>query len=168
MRRHRSNRNKYLLIAILLLVVVIVAAFAVFFTAKGEKPLASEYLTVEHTASTAYYSNPSNTTMIFTVLGLNVTAVGGDATGLYVHCKSQADPVDAELEELAKGKTWDLPITLTGGDYNYRGLQLKKNTQGMLEVDVTVGCNEARSTVISVLVDPKDVYITAEGEILNP
>jgi len=158
----------YLSIALLLLVIVIVAAFAIFFTANGEKPLASQYLTVKHTASTAYYSNPSNTTMILTVLGLNVTAVGGDATGLYVHCRSQATPVDAELESLDKGKSWDLPIALTGGDYHYMGLQVRNNTQGMIEVDVTVGCDEARSAVIPVILDSKDIFITGQGEIPNP
>ena len=168
MPRRRSNTNKYLLVAILLLVIVIVAAFAASRTG-GQKPLASQYLAVAHTASTAYYpSTTSNTTIILTVLGLNITAVEGDATAVYVQCRSQAYPADDELASLAKGKMWDAPITLTGGELRFRGLQVSMNTQGKFEVDVTVSCNEARSATIPVSIDPKDIYITEEGEVPNP
>lgn len=168
MPRRKSNRKKYLLIATLLLIVVIVAVFAVFRTT-GQKPLASEYFTITHTASTAYYpSTASNSTLVLTVLGLNITAVEGDATAVYVQVRSQAYPEDDEISSLTKGKSWDAPITLTGGVFNYRGLQSTMNTEGKFQVDVTISCNEARRAPIHVLLDPNDIYITAEGEVPNP
>jgi hypothetical protein len=168
MRRRKSNRNKYLFIATLLLVIVVIAAFAILFSANGEKPLASQYLSVKHTASQGYYLDLSNTTIVITTLGLNVTAVGGDVTGLQVLCKSQAIPEDAYLDSLAKGKTWDLPIALTGGNFHYRGLLAKADSQGTLQITVTISCNEARSATVPVTINLSDVYITGPGQITNP
>lgn len=156
MPKRRSNRNKYILAAILLLAIVIVAAFALSQT-KSRRPLASEYFIVTHTLSTGEFSN-QNRTFTITTLGLNVTAVGGDATDVYVRCTSQAEPENDYIKNLTKGPPgWDLPVVLSGGAYNFHGLSVRLNDQGMFSANVTVACNEAEAAAITVLMNPEDL-----------
>jgi len=154
--KRRSNRNKYLLVAILLLAIVIVAAFALSQT-KSRRPSAGEYFVVTHTLSTGEFSNQNRTFTIAT-LGLNITAVGGDATDVYVRCTSQAEPENDYLTKLNKGPPgWDLPVVLAGGEFNFRGLSLRLNDQGMFSTNVTVACNEVEAAAITVLINPEDL-----------
>ena len=157
MPKHKSNRNKYLLIVVLLLIVAIVLAVAVTQT-NSKKPLASQYFIVTHTVSAGEFSTTDNETVVLTTLGLNITAVGGDATAVQVRVSSQANPIDDYLDSLPKGPPgWDMSITLVGGTMNFRGLQRSLNSQGMFKVDVTISCNEATRAVIPVLINPNDV-----------
>jgi hypothetical protein len=157
--RHRSNRNKYLFIAILLVAAVIVAAFA-FNQGSSQKPLASQYFVVTHTTSAGEYLTSDNKTVRLTTLGLNITAVGGDATNVQVFCNSQAEPESDYLVNLTRGAPgWDLPIALAGGQYNYRGLSLRMNDQGMFALDVTISCDQVKSAKIPVLINPEDIVL---------
>ena len=158
MTRHRSNRNKYLFIAILLLVAVIVAALAFNQTSSSKKPSANQYFIVSHTASTGEYLTSDNKTFRLTTLGLNITAVGGSATNVYVKCNSQAEPESDYLVNLNKGPPgWDIPVVLVGGLYNYRGLSLRMNNQGMFALNVTISCDQVQSAKIPVLINPEDL-----------
>ena len=156
--RRRSNRNKYLLIITLILVVVVIAAFALSTNpTSSQKPSASEYFIVTHTTSAGSFS-ADNKTVVLTTLGLNITAVGGDATDIQVQCASQADRGDDYLQRLAEGPPgWDLPIALAGGDYNYKGWSLRLNDQGFFTVKVTISCNEAETGTITVNLNPNDI-----------
>lgn len=157
MPRHRSNRNKYLFIAILLLATVIVAAFA-FNQTSSKKPSASQYFIVSHTTSTGEYLTFDNKTFKITTLGLNITAVGGDATNIQIQCNSQAYPTDDYLENLTKGPPgWDIPVVLAGGDYHYPGATVKMNDQGMFSFNVTISCDQVQSDRIRVLINPEDI-----------
>jgi hypothetical protein len=121
------------------------------------QPSASQYFVVTHTSSTGTFTN-DNRSVILAILGLNITAVGGDATAVQARCKSQANPVDDYINNLTKGPPgWDLQVALTGGDYNYMGLHLLQNRQGMFQVDVTISCNEALTATIPVLINPNDI-----------
>jgi hypothetical protein len=164
MRKRRSNRNKYLVIGLLSLIVIVVAAIAALSMggAIGKKPLASDYFIITHTESTGEFKGAHNETVVLATLGLNVTAIGGDATAVSVRCASQAYPMDDYIQTLHKGPPgWDLPITLAGGDsstgYIYRGLPLDLNNNGMFEVEVTVSANEVQSSVFTVLINPKNI-----------
>lgn len=159
MTRHRSNRNKYLFIAILLLIAVIVAVFA-FNQGSSQKPLASEYFIVSHTTSTGEYLTSDNKTIRLTTLGLNITAVGGDATNIQIQCNSQAEPQSDYLMNLTKGPPgWDIPVALAGGEHQYVGVSLKKNDQGMFAFNVNISCDQVKSAKIPILINPEDIVL---------
>lgn len=169
MPKQKSNRGKYLLISvflIILLVAVIASAATMFRGANGRKPSASQYFIVTHTSSTGEVSD-DNKSVILSILGVNITAVGGDATAVQVKCTSQANPVDDYCDNLAKGPPgWDLPIALTGGDWNYHGLLVRLNNQGMFQANVTISCNEAQTATIPVLINPDDIVNLPLGIIV--
>ncbi|MGA2767674.1 MAG: C39 family peptidase [Candidatus Bathyarchaeia archaeon] len=113
------------------------------------------------------YSNGTirdNTTVLLTLLDLNVTAVGGDAHHVYVRCPSQAFPVDDTVASLPNGTSahdgaW--PIQLVGGDSDFHGLFLDLNDNGMFEVEVRIACDEATLATIPVFINPKDIVNSA-------
>ena len=136
---------------------MIVAALA-FNQASSQKPLASQYFIVSHTTSTGEYLTSDNKTFKITTLGLNITAVGGDATNVYVKCNSQAEPESDYLENLTKGPPgWDIPVVLAGGVFNYQGATVKMNDQGMFSFNVTISCDQVESDRIRVLINPEDI-----------
>jgi hypothetical protein len=152
---HKSNRNKYVLVAIFLFAVVVVSAIVVSIT-QSKKPLASEYFTIAHTGSVGTFRD--NATVTLKILGLNITAVGGDATNPQLLCDSQAYPLDDSYNgTLAKGQSWDYQIELTGGDYQTHGLTVYLNDENMFEVEVQIGSKECELGTIVVALDPKDI-----------
>jgi len=163
--RKRSNRNKYLLIGLLLMLVIIIAIVAALSMngAVGEKPLASSYFIVTNTTSAGEFHGAHNESVTLTTLGLNVTAIGGDATAVQLRCTSQAYPMDDYIQTLKKGPPgWDVQITLAGGDTStgnyYHGLPLELDENGFFEAEVTVSANEVQSSVFTVLISPKDIF----------
>jgi hypothetical protein len=156
MPKSRDRRKTYFYIAMLLFAVVVVSAVIVSQT-QSRKPLAKDYFTIVHTRSIGTFYN-QNRSVILTILGLNITAVGGDATAPQILCDAQASPVDDVYDgTLAKGKSWDMPVALTGGDYQSHGLPAEINAQGMFEVEVTIGSQEVQQGDITVLIDPADI-----------
>jgi hypothetical protein len=163
MRKRRSNRNKYLLIGLLSLIVIVIAAIAAFSMggAIGKKPLASDYFIVTHTESAGTFHGAHNESVTLTTLGLNVTAIGGDATAVSVRCASQVNAIDDYNQTLHKGPPgWDIPVQLAGSPTTggtFYGLPLDLDDKGMFEVEVTVNCNEVQSSVFTVLINPKNI-----------
>jgi len=157
MPRRNSNRNKYVLVAVFLFAVVVVSAIVVSIT-QSRKPSASEYFTITHTASIGTFSG-DNTTVNLKIMGLNITAVGGDATNPQLLCDSQAYPIDDVYNgTLAKGQSWDYQIELVGGEYQTHGLTAYLNDKGMFEVEVQIGSKECELSTITVALDPKDIH----------
>jgi hypothetical protein len=142
----------------ILVVAVVIAAFALSQpNTNSKRPSANDYFVVTHTTSTGEFSSQNKTITIAT-LGLNITAVGGDATDVYIRCASQASPMDDYLTTLKKGPPgWDLPVVLKGGEYNYHGLTLTLNDQGKFSTKVTVACNEVEAGAITVMINPEDI-----------
>lgn len=162
MPRRKSSRNKYALVAVILFAVVVVSAIAVSLT-QSRKPSANEYFTITHTASIGTFTG-DNTTVALRILGLNITAVGGDATNPQLLCDSQAYPIDDVYNNnvtngvLAKGESWDYQIELVGGEYQTHGLAAYLNDKGMFEVEVQIGSKECELGTIIVALDPKDIH----------
>ena len=155
MPKRKSSRDKYVLIAVFLFAVVVVSAIVVSIT-QSRKPLASEYFTITHTGSIGTFRD--NTTVTLKILGLNITAVGGDATNPQLLCDSQAYPLDDSYNgTLVKGESWDYQIELTGGDYQTHGLTVYLNNENMFEVDVQIGSKECELGTITVALDPKNI-----------
>jgi hypothetical protein len=152
---HKSNRNKYVLVAVFLFAIVVVSAIVVSIT-QSRKPLASEYFTITHTESIGTFRD--NTTVTLKILGLNITAVGGDATNPQLLCDSQANPLDDSYNGvLHKGESWDYQIELTGGEYQTHGLTVYLNNENKFEVEIQIGSKECEVGIITVIVDPKDI-----------
>jgi hypothetical protein len=160
MPKHKSSRNKYVLVAVFLFAVVVVSAIVVSIT-QSRKPLASEYFTITHTGSIGTFRD--NTTVTLKILGLSITAVGGDATNPQLLCDSQAYPIDdvynnnATNGVLAKGESWDHQIELTGGDYQTHGLTVYLNNENMFEVEIQIGSKECEIGTIIVAIDPESI-----------
>jgi len=155
MPRRKSNRNRYALVAVFLFAVVVVSAIVVSIT-QSRKPSASEYFTITHTGSIGTFRD--NTTVTLKILGLSITAVGGDATNPQLLCDSQANPLDDSYNgTLVKGESWDYQIELTGGDYQTHGLTAYLNNENMFEVEVQIGSKECELGTITVVLDPKDI-----------
>ena len=155
MPRGKSNRNKYALVVVFLFAVVVVSAIVVSIT-QSRKPSASEYFTITHTESIGTFRD--NTTVTLKFLGLNITAVGGDATNPQLLCDSQAYPLDDSYNGiLVKGESWDYQIELTGGDYQTHGLTVYLNNENMFEVEIQIGSKECELGTIIVALDPKDI-----------
>ena len=155
MPRRKSSRNKYALVAVILFAVVVVSAIVVSIT-QSRKPLASEYFTITHTGSIGTFRD--NTTVTLKILGLSITAVGGDATNPQLLCDSQANPLDDSYNgTLVKGESWDYQIELTGGDYQTHGLTVYLNNKNMFEVEIQIGSKECELGTIVVALDPKDI-----------
>lgn len=155
MPRRKSNRNKYVLVAVSLFAVVVISAIVVSIT-RSRKPSASEYFTITHTKSLGTFRD--NNTVTLRILGLNITAVGGDASNPQLLVDSQANPIDDSYNgTLTKGQSWDYPIELVGGEYQTRGLTLYLNDKGVFEVEVEIGSVECEVGTITVAVDPKDI-----------
>jgi hypothetical protein len=155
MPKHKSSRNKYVLVAVFLFAVVVVSAIVVSIT-QSRKPLASEYFTITHTGSIGTFRD--NTTVTLKILGLSITAVGGDATNPQLLCDSQAYPLDDSYNgTLLKGESWDYQIELTGGDYQTHGLTVYLNNENMFEVEIQIGSKECEIGTIIVAIDPKSI-----------
>jgi hypothetical protein len=118
--------------------------------------LASEYFTITHTGSIGTFRD--NTTVTLKILGLSITAVGGDATNPQLLCDSQAYPLDDSYNgTLLKGESWDYQIELTGGDYQTHGLTVYLNNENMFEVEIQIGSKECEIGTIIVAIDPKSI-----------
>ncbi len=155
MPKRKSSRDKYVLVAVFLFAVVVVSAIVVSIT-QSRKPLASEYFTITHTGSIGTFRD--NTTVTLKILGLSITAVGGDATNPQLLCDSQAYPLDDSYNgTLLKGESWDYQIELTGGDYQTHGLTVYLNNENMFEVEIQIGSKECEIGTIIVAIDPKSI-----------
>jgi len=155
MPRRKSNRNKYALVAVFLFAVVVVSAIVVSIT-QSRKPSANEYFTITHTGSVGTFRD--NTTVTLKILGLSITAVGGDATNPQLLCDSQAYPLDDSYNgTLVKGESWDYQVELTGGDYQTHGLTVYLNSENMFEVEIQIGSKECEIGTITVPLDPKNI-----------
>ena len=153
-KRGRSNKSKYLLGSVVLSVVVIALALGYLYRPnqnQNQKPPASQYLKVANTKSIGEFSNQNKTVLIKT-LGLNITAVGGDATSIVVQVASQVDPTNDVWAFLAKGASQEAQIRLNG-------YMTVLNDQGKFPVEVDIGCSEAthEAIPITLYLDPKDI-----------
>jgi hypothetical protein len=175
MVKHKSNRNKYLLITVLLLLVIVTVTAVAVMRTDSKKPSASEYFIVlsAHANEGSFLTWPNgtirdNTYVTLKLLDLNVTAVGGDAHNVYVRCSSQANPVDDTVKVLTNGtstKAGAWPIQLVGGDNDFHGISLDLNDNGTFEVDIQIACDEATLATIPVFISPKDIFNVPGGVV---
>lgn len=147
-RTTRRNTLTLLAIAIAATIIVISAVRNQTGGQNGQKPLASEYLKVEHTRSLGEFYN-SNKTVVIRVLGLNITAIGGDATNIMITGLPTQGEEYPYISSLKQGESKNLAI------------QLKGYSTGLEEegypVELTIGCDEAAPIEITIYLKPEDI-----------
>lgn len=150
MSKHRSKQSKYVYAAILILAIVVVSAIVVSQT-RSSKPQARQYFTISHTASVGEYFN-GNVTLSVKILGLNITAVGGDATDVQITIDSQADYLIDIYPSIPKGTAKLAEITLGG-------YVTSLNDDGLFPVEFDISSPETQLSTITIYLDPKDVHV---------
>jgi hypothetical protein len=151
MPRHKSNKGKYLFVAIVALIIVIVAAFALTQTPVGSRPTASLYFKIVHTASLAE-NVTGNKSVLLKTLGINITAVEGDATDVQVTIDSQANNLNDIYPSIPNGTTKPAEIEL-------QGYLTTLNDNGLYPVEFDIVCPQADLSVITLYLSPKDIVI---------
>lgn len=150
MPKHRSKQSKYVYAAILILAIVVVSAIVVSQT-RSSKPQARQYFTISHTASLGEFFD-GNKTLSVKILGLNIKAVGGDATDVQITIDAQTDQLSDIYPSIPKGTTQPAEIQL-------RGYVTSLNDSGLFPVEFDISCPEAQLSTITIYLDPKDVHV---------
>lgn len=113
-RKKKQSRSKYVWIfALITLIVVIVVAVTVTYQSQP-LPRVSEYLRLSHTKSLGKFH--SSNLVEITSLGLNITAVGGDASSIVIQVDegNQRYPENDVIKEVKKGESYEHVIELEG------------------------------------------------------
>jgi hypothetical protein len=148
--RHSSNANYIILALFLVLILIIVTGVAIVMNMPKKKPLAHEYLSVVPTPGGSlgeFYDQ--NKTVIIKILGLNITAVGGDASDIIVTISSQQEP--EWRGNLSKGETWSAGFQL-------QGLRTVLNkTDGLFHVQIGIKCAQTDPEYIWLYLNYQDI-----------
>jgi len=160
-KRGSKGKAKYVVFAFIIAIIIIIIIIAVVATPnQSKKPLASEYLKVSHTASLGEFSN-NNRTVKITSLGLNVTAIGGDAHTIIIIVESQPEDPGPEIGPpptyiLKKGESW-LPAILLSG---YVTGLTERDGELVFPIEIQIGCQETLEEVITLYIKPEDIVST--------
>jgi len=141
-RKKKQSKSKYLAIALIIASIIIIA-IAVAMTYQPSKSVkVSDYLKLSHTRSMG--KRVSSNLIEITKLGLNLTAVGGDATSIVIQIEEgqivgPSDLINEPGEpivfpSLLKGKTKDFQIDLEGCVIAFKN--------GKCTVNITISCVE--------------------------
>ena len=154
------GKAKYVVFVVAIALIIIIAVVAAPNLAEKPLPLASKYLKVSHTKSIGEFSN-NNRTVRITTLGLNVTAIGGDALSIIIIVESQPEENGPEIGPpdtgiLKKGESW-LPAILLSG---YVTGLIQKGGEPVFPVEIQIGCQETREEVITLYIKPEDIVGT--------
>lgn len=149
MPKRGSKQSKYVYAAILILAIVVVSAIVIS-QIRSSKPQASQYFTISHTASLGEFSN-QNRTVNIKILGLNITAVGGDATDVQLTIDAQADQLNDIYPSIPKGTAKPAEIQL-------KGLVTSLNDDGLFPVEFDISCPQTQLSTITIYLEPKDIH----------
>jgi len=147
--RSKTKRNILIMLTIAIATTIIVAS-ALRNQNSSQKPLASEYLKVEHTKSLGVFYN-NNKTVDIRELGLRITAVGGNATNILItNLPTQGEDYPS-IDFLRKGESKDITVQLR----SY--ITSLNETIGLFPVELTIGCSEASASDITIYLKPEDI-----------
>jgi hypothetical protein len=144
----RHSKSKYWIAASVLVLALITIIAAISFDSQSKKPKASEYLKVGHTRSTGTFYNQNRTVAIKT-LGLNITAIMGDANNILIIVDSSDEPYSIGF--LAKGCS-ELPAIQLKGYVTTINV-----TTGSFPLQLEIGCREATNEEIIIYLKPEDI-----------
>jgi len=150
-RKSKVKRNLLVLLTIAVAItIIVVSAIKNQNSQESKKPLAREYLKVEHTKSFGEFYN-NNQTVNIRDLGLNITAVGGNATNIIVTGLSIEGEEYPYINFLKKRESKLIDIQLRS-----YVTSLDKAT-GLFPVEFTIGCSEAEPCDITIYLKPEDI-----------
>ena len=160
-KKGSKGKAKYVVFAFIIAIIIIIIIVAVVAAPNQSKtPLTSEYLKVSHTKSIGEFSN-NNKTVRITALGLNVTAIAGDAHTITIIVDSQPEgsedgfgPPDTYI--LKKGESWLPGIQLNG----YVTDLIQKDGEPVFPLEIQIGCHETREEKITLYIKPEDIVST--------
>lgn len=155
-RRKGKSGGKYLAILVIVIVVIIIGILVAVNNSNRKRPPVSQYLEITHTISIGEFYNQNRTVKI-TYLGLNITAVGGDAHDLILFVRSQPE-YPAIKDFIPKGESWE-----PGEGMLLRGYVTSLNEDDLFPVDIKIGCIEAVEEEVMIYLKPKDVVGTSYG-----
>lgn len=154
--RRRKKKSHVKLMATLLTttLVIILIAVAIVMNQGNQttqnKPKADKYLKVEHTKSLGRYDSYLGKFEMLSTLGLNITAVGGDASNVTIE-QDTADDF-AIISQIKKGNSSEKELTVNFPLEDEDG-------DGLYEVYIEISCTEAERAEVKVLIDPEDLVI---------
>lgn len=155
-RRSKAKNSKGVyILAFAFIMLGLLAAIMIFSTSNSNnnsttnKVKAGEYLRVTHSVSMGEFFNNGKNVKI-TELGLNITAVMGDAHSIIVYVDTQADISNDVYKFIGKGETLPISVKLNG---YVTGL----NAEGKFPVTVGLSCSEAVYDEITILIDPTEI-----------
>jgi uncharacterized protein YpmB len=153
-RKSKIRKKALILIAVVAAIaVIVVSAMRNQNLQSGQgspKPLASEYFKVEHTVSFGeFYYN--NRTVYIHILGLRVTALGGDAHSIYIWVEGAKEPY--YIKNITAGHCEDVEIELSG---YYTG-RIEYDSKYVYPVELTISCPEVESETITIYLEPDDI-----------
>lgn len=156
-RRAHSSKAKYVIIVSIVALTAIVIWSSIVTNQPKAKPKASDYLqiTIMKEGSLGEYYN-DNRTVIIKLLGLNITAVGGDAHSIIVIVASQAEPEVLPNPPdyfLPQNESCQAPLLL-------RGLRSNLNDDGLFPVYISVKAEETDPSNIWLFLKPEDIIAT--------
>lgn len=151
-KKSKMKRNLLILLTIAVVISIIVASAIRNQNTQGsQKPPASEYLKVEHIGSIGEFSN-NNRTVNIKELGLNITAVGGNATNILITGLSTQGEEYPYIAFLRKGESKEITIQLRSCV-----ISLNETTGLFGPVEFTIGCSEASPSDITIYLRPEDI-----------
>jgi hypothetical protein len=149
----KNGKGKYFLILAFILLVLFAVLIVFSIKNNTSKPTsnvkAGEYLQIVHTKSIGEFYNNRRTVKI-TELGLDITAVKGDAHSIIIYVDTQVDISNDVYKYIAKGETLSITVKLNG-------YITSLNPEGKFPVTVGVSCSEAAYDEITLLIDPDDI-----------
>lgn len=149
-RRKGKSIGKYSAILVIAIVVIIIGILVAVNNSNRKRPPVSQYLEITHTISIGEFYNQNRTVKI-TYLGLNITAVGGNAQDIIIIVKSELEP--EWIGFLAKGESWEPG----DGAILLQGYVTGLNEDGLFPVEIRIGCAEAIKEDVTIYLKPEDI-----------
>jgi hypothetical protein len=157
-RRTSSNKTKYVMAVSLVALASLVTWSIIATNHPTAKPKASEYLQViAMSGGSVGDYGPKNETVTIKILGLNITAIGGDARSIIVIVASQIEPEVGPSPPdyfLPQNQSWQAVILL-------QGLHSHVNDDGLFPVLVSIKCTETDPSDIWLYLKPEDIIATS-------
>ena len=161
-RPKRRTKTKYVVLAAATALVVVVAAVIISYWPRTPPQKVSDYLKITYGKSLGVFDpNRTNATYVtISNLGLNITAVGGEANSILIQV-DEGRMIDPDQEEgvvyhtLPKGQTWN-PAILLDGCY-------LPVINGKCTVTIRIGCHEVNNP------DPETIALEIpKDDIISP
>jgi len=154
MKRRKKSHAKpiaVLLIVMFTLVIIIAVALNKSNQSNQNKPPADKYLKIQHTKSIGEFYGDQNSSVLIKILGLNITALGGNAYDIWIDLgtpQSDTEYPYAHVSDLPKGNSTEVQITTS------YSTELEN---GFFPVYIDVWCNEAKIASVLLLLNPNDI-----------